>query len=253
MLNHDPRNQCTKSNLDSNQQLLAIVLGTFIAALGIGLVFKPDQTNFEQAEALGAATTSVFSRMGDYPIHCRDSRDVAECLAGVRSRHAKSSVLWLGNSQLHAVNQWHEGDVNSTPLLFDRIKPIGLDLVTFSQPNANLQEHYVLFEYLKFKMPIKLLILPVVFDDTRESGIRKEISSLMDDSGAASAMLATEIGKRILRERATVTKAEGDTAGIAHTLQEQAEENLNQWLESHNALWASRPEMRGQLILNPCC
>lgn len=250
MLNHYIRKRFIITNYDSRQKLLAMVLGACIAALWISLVFKPHQTNFEQAEALGTATTSFFSRMGDYPIHCRDSRDLAECLAGVRARHAVSSVLWLGNSQLHAVNQWQAGQTNAAPFLFDKLKPIGLDLVTFSQPNANLQEHYVLFEYLQRQLPIKLLILPVVFDDTRESGIRKEISCLMDDSGTASAISATEIGKRMLRERAGVTKSESDTAGIAHTLQEQAEQNLNQWLDSHSALWASRPEIRGQLMIS---
>ena len=37
-------------------------------------------------------------------------------------------------------------------------------IITFSQPNANLQEHYVLFEYLRHRLPVRTLILPLVFD-----------------------------------------------------------------------------------------
>jgi hypothetical protein len=231
-------------------KLISILLGGTLALFGIGLSVKPHQTNFEEASALGAATTSIYSRVADYPIHCKDSRDAADCLAGLKSRKASSSALWLGNSQVHAVNQWHEGETNSTPLLFEKLKSHGLDLLTFSQPNASLQEHYVLFEYLQLRLHLQQLILPAVFDDTRESGIRHELSVLLDDVATQEAMATTEIGQRILQARETGSVKDDDTAGIAHTLQERVEQSLNTWLEEVSPLWAARPEIRGRLLIS---
>lgn len=241
-----------KSPEESKSQLLAIILGGSLALVWLGLNFEPKQTNFEEASALGAATTSVFSRIGEYPIHCGDSRDAADCLAGVKAREAQRSALWLGNSQVHAVNQWHGGETNAAPMLFQSLKPLGLDLVTFSQPNANFQEHYVLFEYLQRQMPLKMLILPAVFDDTRETGLRQDIAVFLNDGRIKIAMAATAIGQRILqaRESAPVDSGAEDTAGIAHTLQERVERFLNTGLEQHSALWAARPEMRGQILID---
>lgn len=228
------------------------MLGGCLALVWLGLTFEPQQTNFEEAAVLGAATTSVLARVGNYPIHCGDGRDAADCLAGVKARHAQRSALWLGNSQVHAVNQRHAGETNAAPLLFESLKPMGLDLVTFSQPNANFQEHYVLFEYLQRQLPLKMLILPAVFDDTRETGLRKGVAIFLEDGKIKTAMAATAIGKRILQaqEAAPADSGGGDTAGIAHTLQERVERFLNTWLESHSALWAARSEMRGHLLID---
>jgi hypothetical protein len=228
----------------------SLILGSILGIIGIGLSFKPNQTNFEEASALGAATTSIYARVADYPIHCKDGRDAADCLAGLKSRQSSSSALWLGNSQVHAVNQWHEGETNATPLLFEKLKSQGLDLLTFSQPNANLQEHYVLFEYLQQRLPLKQLILPAVFDDTRENGIRPELAVFLDDAPTSEGLAATGIGQRIVKARATAPVKEGDTAGIAHTLQERVEQSLNTWLQDVSLVWAARPEIRGRLLIS---
>ncbi|QXP94880.1 hypothetical protein [Methylococcus capsulatus] len=230
---------------------VSLLLGGCLAIAYLNLNFTGRKTDFEDAAALGAATTTIRASVAGYRIHCDDSRDAAECLAGVEARHAVHSVLWLGNSQVHAVNQLRAGETNATPLLFDQLKNHGLDLITFSQPNANLQEHYVLFEYLRQRLPLRFLILPVVFDDTREDGLRKGVADFLGDPPTALALSRTEIGQKILRAARTVPpSAESDTAGISHTLQERVEKSINAWLGAHSSLWASRPEMRGRVMLN---
>ena len=52
--------------------------------------------------------------------------------------------------------------------------------LTFSQPNANLQEHFILFAHLINIFPIETLILPIVFDDMREDEVRKNIKIALD-------------------------------------------------------------------------
>lgn len=224
----------------------ALFAGTVISLVSLTIFFSGEKTNFEEAATLGAETTSGYATVGKHPIHCRDSRDSDACLVGANERNIERSVLWLGNSQVHAVNQWREGEVNAPPILFEALKKQGLDLLTFSQPNANLQEHYVLFEYLRRKIPLRVLVLPVVFDDLREDGLRKEVAVLAHDEATAAALNGTEIGQRVLAQAQSV---DTETAGIAQTAQERVERSLNTWLEEHSRLWQARPEIRGRLFL----
>lgn len=229
--------------------LAAIFCGTAIGLALIITFFGGAKGNYEDAAALGAQTTSVFAKVGRHPIHCQDGRDAAACIKGARDRKATSSVLWLGNSQLHAVNQFHQGEITATPLLFDSLVPRGLDLVTFSQPNASLQEHYVLFEYLRRQLPVRVLILPVVFDDFREEGLRDEVAALARDDPTAVGLSETEIGSRLVTDARSAPKDQ-ETAGIAQTMQEQAERWLNGWLEAHSSLWQTRPAIRGEIFIS---
>lgn len=231
--------------------LLAIIFGCCIAIAFLSLKYIGKKTDFEDAATFGAGTSSVMASVDGHRIHCGDSRDAKECIAGVKARHAVNTVLWLGNSQVHAVNQLKEGETNAAPILFNRLKDYNLDLVTYSQPNANLQEHYVLFEHLQLRLPVKLLILPAVFDDTREDGLRKEISDFLSDAQTTGVLSSSAIGSKILKNNATTpVDKSNDTAGISHTLQERVELVLNTWLEATSPLWAARPEIRGQIMTN---
>lgn len=230
--------------------LIAIISGLCISAVFLGFKYTGQTTDFEDAATFGVDTSTTMDSIDSDRIHCNDSRDAEKCITGAKKRHAVNSVLWLGNSQVHAVNQLQPGETNSTPLLFERLKGDNLDLVTFSQPNANLQEHLVLFEYLKRQLPIKVLILPIVFDDTREDGLRKEVADFLNDPSVIQALGNTSIGLKIQKNNKPLASADNeDTAGISHTLQQKVERALNTWLADNSILWAARPEIRGQLML----
>ena len=231
------------------KKLLSMIMATGIAIGFIHTIYTGKKSNFEDAANFGAATAGVMAKVEGYPIHCNDMRDAADCLAGVRARHAQNTVLWLGNSQVHAVNQLHEGETNAPPLIFNALKSNDLDLVTFSQPNANLQEHYLLFEYLQHRLPLKVLILPAVFDDMREDGLRKEIAETLADANTKTALEKTAIGQKIiLKAESSKAMVDQDTAGLANTLQQKVERVLNAGLEKHSQLWAARPEARGRML-----
>lgn len=227
--------------------LAAMLCGVALALVLLGALFSDKRVNFEDAATFGAQTTSVFANIGQHPIHCTDGRDAATCVAGAKARQSESTVLWLGNSQVHAVNQLRPGETNAPPILFNSLSSRGLDLLTFSQPNANLQEHYVLFEYLRRQLPVRVLILSVVFDDFREEGLRNEIAALAKDELTARTLLETSIGRRLVAA-ANAVPQDKDTAGIAQTMQERAERTLNAWLDEHSLHWEARPTIRGELL-----
>lgn len=230
--------------------LLGMLVGVITASALLTQNFRSNQTNFEDAAAFGAQTTSVFGSVHGHRVHCGDARDAELCLAGARERKAKDAALWLGNSQVHAVNQLRAGEVNAPILLHEHLNAAGLDLLTFSQPNANLQEHWVLFEYLANRLPVKALILPAVFDDTREAGLRIDIAQLLNDPEVHKRLSTKALGKKIIasNEQAVRKPQLDDTAGIQDTLQEKAEHRLTSWLEEHSGIWKARPEMRGRLM-----
>lgn len=235
--------------------LISILFGGGVTLTLLNIFFVPDETNFEAASTLGAETTDNFGIVDGFLIHCFGSRDADRCLDGQRQRAPNEAALWLGNSQVHAVNQLQPGETNAAPLLFKSLQKKGIDLLTFSLPNANLQEHYVLFEYLRVRMPLKLLILPVCFDDLREDGLRNpDVTDFLGDSETAHSLSETLIGRRLLNSAASADKntdlggAKDDTEGIAGTIQERVEKRLNDWLGVHSRLWRLRPEIRGWLF-----
>lgn len=228
-------------------KLIAFLFGLAIAFACLSSHFSNTKTDFEDAAAMGAETTTVMPSFGGHKIHCYDGRDAYDCISGVQARKAERSVLWLGNSQLHAINQWKPSETNAAAILFESLKQNGLDLTTFSQPNANLQEHYILFEYLRRQIPVAVLILPLVFDDTREDGLRPEVQRLA--RAITSDPLPTKVYEGTNTNGANDAATLGhETAGIADTMQERAERFLNNWLAQHSQLWVSRPEMRGWFL-----
>src|SRR5205814_1627024 len=111
-----------------------------------------------------------------------------------------SRSIWLGNSQLHAINQSKDGDRSAPELLHAKLRASKNYPVTFSQPSANLQEQLALFAYLQPRLAPKALILPVVFDDFRETGLRAEIQSALKDEATASTLRDFAIGRDLIQE-----------------------------------------------------
>lgn len=225
---------------------LAWSSGAVVGLILLAFLFSPQDTNFEEL-ALGGLSASVMASANGYRIHCGDSRDVALCLAGVQAAGFPNVVLWLGNSQLHAVNQLKNGETNAPRKMFDGLIKHGYYLMTLSQPNANLQEHFVAFEYMAIHAPVNVLLLPLVFDDMREEGIRKEIAELALDAETRNALLRSPTGRNVM-ESAIKAADTDDTSGIAHTVQQKVESVIDQWLDANSELWRSRPEIRGQLF-----
>ena len=102
--------------------------------------------------------------------------DATNFIEGLRKYANIETALYLGNSQSHSINQLKEGDNTMSGFLFDELISDSILFLSTSIPNANLQEHYLLFEYFKQKLKsLDLLILPVFFDDFREDGIREAL------------------------------------------------------------------------------
>jgi hypothetical protein len=169
-----------------------------------------------------------------------------------RKEAGRPVVAWLGNSQLHTINQNTPGDhlapywlaealATSCPVL-----PLGISL-----PNASLQEHLVVALWAIDRLKVDALILPLVFDDLRETGLRDEFSGLLDP-GTRRALADTGIGRELL-ERFDRERRAGQAAQ-REPLAEFVHEPLERWLEEAFSnvvpLWGERATFRAQFLLH---
>ena len=231
-----------------NATTAGVALGLVCAIFIVSLLFTGEATRFDEA-ALGDRTESYFAQIEGVRIHCTDPADSDKCIAGAQQQPHARRLLWLGNSQIHAINQRRQNEPSAPEALHRKLRPSGDYLVAFSEPNASLQEHLALFAYLAPRLKPRALILPIVFDDFRETGIRTEILPALKDPAARASLGGLDIGKTILAEADASPADNGDLAGIAETLQERSERTITDWLNANWEIWALRAEARGQTFL----
>jgi hypothetical protein len=157
-------------------------------------------------------------------------------------------LLWLGNSQLHTINQKAETDHLAPFWLRESLLPLQ-DVVPlgFSLPNANLQEFLVIEAFVTEHEKPSALILQLVFDDLREDDLRAEFSSILSKS-VREKLDRTAIGKDVLArfDGAAQTSRPGASA-LEGFVQRHVEDELNTRLANASLLWSSRPNLRAKI------
>ncbi len=208
------------------------------------LFYFIEDKNFEDA-ALGDKTSTVIGQLDGERVHCFYLGDGDECISSAIDRDLEKVLLWLGNSQLHSVNQLKVNDKLASVRVAKALRSIGIDALTFSQPNANLQEHWILLEAIKRKLEIDLLILPAVFDDTREDAIRHEIIQELSDFRLQERFQASAIGMRILAHY----KNYEEELALNNTIQNRSEKALTSWLDNYFSWESMRSKLRGTISI----
>ncbi len=225
-----------------------LITALIISFLFLQLFFgKTEKTKFEEF-ALGVETSTFLYSYKNYPIHITVLDSLDKFIKGWKSRGEKDIILWLGNSQLHGINQFKPGDNTSPGYFYKNLENKNYDLLAFSLPNANLQEHYLLFEYIRSILPVKELIIGVCFDDLRESGIRHDLVRITKEDFMAEVLNNSQTGISILLNNSNQNSENDDLAALDETVQEYTETRLNNWLNKNFYLWDARTEIRGQIF-----
>ena len=149
-----------------------LFIAGIVSWIFLGLLIKDLDQNFDEL-AFGPETSGSNAKGENNDlIHIERLNDFERLYTDWSFRGKNDIILLLGNSQYHTINQMKKGDVVLSQILYDYYKKDDIDFITNSLPNVNLQEQYLIFEYFSRRLPIKLLILPVFMDDTREDDIR---------------------------------------------------------------------------------
>ena len=229
-------------NIKKNSFLFGILLGLFL--LYYFSYAKKDIVNYKEL-ALGKETSSSFELLNKKKIHCQDFEDLEDCILSYKKYGKNYPItLWLGNSQIHSINQYQKGQKTAPA----KLHKLGLKhkqyVITLSQPNANLQEHYLILTHIINKLPIKNLILPVVFDDMRESGIRYSLIDMMHDDNTVKELNKSIFGKKLFQNNLSK-----DSNNIFHNNDNQSlEKILEKKLSSTWFLWGNRDVLRGDFF-----
>ena len=92
----------------------------------------------------------------------------------------KKSILFLGNSQMGAINHFKSGDLSYISLLSKNLKSkkSTISIKGLWLPNANIKEFEIINQTLdKCDINTKLIMIPVFLDDTRINDIRDELDN----------------------------------------------------------------------------
>lgn len=218
---------------------LATALAFIYLAFG-----QVDEDSFEDA-ALGEQTESFIGQLEGDRVHCRYlDEEGEECVTRLKARSPDRVTLWLGNSQLHAINQPKPRDELSSVQIARALRPKDIDLIAYSQPNANLQEHLVMFEAISSRVMPDILLLPAVFDDTREGLIRAQIRDTVHEPDVTAALETSEIGRSIL---SAVEKADVEPDDGAKTIQDRSEAAITDFLHARFGWEELRRKVRGTI------
>lgn len=230
---------------DLRLRIWALLAGFVLAFFMLGaflshVVIKPEEMAF------GSDTTNILGGVGDLTTYCLGANDSVACEASYANSGKPKAVLWLGNSQLPAINRFQQGQENAPQLLFKWLRNRDRYLITYSQPNANLAEHAVVFGAASQRYNLDLVLLPVVFDDLRESGIRAIVADFTHDPKVLRQLKNSGVWTYVEPSLKRTTEM-NETAEPAQfpSLQELTETWITSVLAEHWNLWKRRPEMRG--------
>lgn len=226
---------------------LWLMLAGLIAAIALGYWVASTAPDFENL-ALGDATKSVYGSYQGDKIFCGSPAEAPECLGPAKVRALPHQLLWLGNSQLHAINQPLPADETAPILLARSQRPRGVEVQAMSFPNASLSEFYLAYLFQKQQRRIDLLIVPLFLDDTREGGIRDILIPLTDDPAINRALKSSAAGRRLLRDLPAKPKDASGAVTTTHvSLQDRSEAAITAALEHCCGFQTMREQARGQI------
>jgi hypothetical protein len=225
---------------------LWLMAAALAIAIGLGYWTASTAPNFEDL-ALGEATKSVYGSYAGDKIFCGSPAEAPECLGPAKARTLPHQLLWLGNSQLHAINQPRPGDETAPILLARSQRPRGVEVQAMSFPNASLNEFYLAYLFQKQQRRIDLLIVPLFLDDTREGKVRAELVPITENPAIAAALRATPAGRRLVADLPAKEKDGAGAAGHDRSLQARSEAAITSALEACCGFQTMREQARGQI------
>jgi hypothetical protein len=224
------------------QMILALFVGVAMA------YWVAAQSPNLETLALGETTAAVYGSYQDDKIFCGSLTELPECLRPAAERKLKKRVLWLGNSQLHAINQPKPGDKTSPTLLAGQLRPSGVEVLAFSFPSASLAEMLVAYAHLQAEHPVDVLVIPAFLDDTREQSTRAMLAPAVNSSPVAAMLADTAVGREVKRRLASSEDKE-TLDRSDQSLQTKSEDAITRALEKCCGVEFARSQARGLIAI----
>jgi len=242
----------------SGLQAFALLAGVALGGMLFHALGRAAARFDPQSPGLGLETTAVSSSLFAGRVVSAHPQATAAIAVEARAmqREGREVALWLGASQLHAINNFSEGERLAVIHANARAAGRGgaVRYVQISQANANFRE--VLAFYLRFRQAGTVpdrLILALAYDDLRERGVRSgALGGLSDALRAARGIGGAGVEALIVEAE---RQADGQAAAkapvkrnpIAHTPQETLEDALTAAAERAWPAYRGRSVARAML------
>jgi hypothetical protein len=222
------------------ERLIALLIAI---ALGFGLVlYYNSRRVIPEQLALGQAVQIKPGVWNGTPVNAHELKNYAKVYPPPLKAGDDRLWLWLGNSQLHSINQLKPDD-EIAPVHASR--KLGFPVFGLSLPNASLRDHYIVGTWALTRSKPQWLIIPVVFDDLREYDLRPGWEHILDDKTKAE-LSTTEPGRlalaEISKEEASQNRDAQGTSRLGFSLQDITENKLNEELSENSQVWRDRDQ-----------
>lgn len=174
-----------------------------------------------------------------------------------REEPTRPIALWLGASQLYAINQPKEGDRLAVEYATERAEERDSDLVYLqsANPNANLNE--ILWQYVSYRekgLVPDLLVLGFTFDDLKEPGFRQKIIDRIEPLPPETLTLLGPAGEQITQAMSGMPDGDATSSPVERTAtggtpQERLEDELVALLEEAWPAYRDRGSVRSASIM----
>jgi len=162
---------------NKNYYSLIYILSIFVLSISF-IQFYSLRIRFKN-EVRNPGFRSAISVKNDLNICLINSEDI-DCSKKIikETKKDKTSILFLGNSQTGAINNFRNGDKNYISILnqiyTDNLNEVSIK--SFWLPNANLKEFELIMKAIdSCESNIEVLFIPIFLDDMRNDSIRNEL------------------------------------------------------------------------------
>lgn len=233
---------------------LGILLGLVALRLYNGRPFDPNQI------VLGTAVYQTYEVWNGRPFTGRSVGEIKSLVADYEAHPVTSAgdckpltILWMGNSQLHGINQFQPGNhiapwwLRKSVSCADSTVPLGMSL-----PNSNFQELYLIEEYVTARIPVNEMLLELCFDGLRQDGLRDEFAGFAEASDREELSLEP-IGKDMLITADGLwnhRNAADQNPGLNGFVQQGLENRLDASLAKVWPLWADRDVLQDKFLVD---
>ena len=228
------------------------VVAIFISLIGSYLYLNLAQRHILDRNefALSLTNTTRTEKLDGLLISANKFDEIHILIERLKTKNCLSkSVLWLGNSQQHTINDYADGDHLSIFWLADYLKTYGFEsgcVVGISLPNINPQEILYLLHYLEDQdVYFNKIIIPLEFLGYREFGVRDEVKSNLKEQ------------KTLVENHEFIVKGSEKFDFVSEVTKlfvpawlENIDKYLDYELKSRSPIWNNRLDIQSTFLMN---
>ncbi len=235
-----------RSHNDLWKERLGALIAAFVIAAGLVAYYNSRRVIPDQI-ALGAAVQVVPAIWKGMPVDGHRVQDYPKVFPP-KNPGDDRLWIWLGNSQMHCINQLQAGDQVASA---HASQIMGFPVFGLSIPNASLRENYAVTAWALSKAKPKWVIVPVVYYMFRMYDLRTAFADIYDDQAKAK-LASTPSGVELLKEIEKLGVEENKdaqgTSRLGFSLQDYSERHLNDALSSFSQVWRDRDQSYAAVV-----